>query len=101
MINMSQALGVNCTSCPTDARGRRAERAAGSHHGHGEQYGLRSGARHSTRTTRAARRDLPANDAGSATDAPKIACITCHQGRTQPLGGAEMAQHYPALLGEP
>jgi photosynthetic reaction center cytochrome c subunit len=34
-------------------------------------------------------------------DAPKLQCITCHNGVSKPLYGAQMARDYPALWGTP
>lgn len=34
-------------------------------------------------------------------DAPKLQCVTCHNGVNKPLGGAQMAKDYPALWGSP
>lgn len=34
-------------------------------------------------------------------DAPKLQCVTCHNGYNKPLNGAQMAKDYPALWGSP
>jgi photosynthetic reaction center cytochrome c subunit len=42
---------------------------------------------------------FPEHRLGILGDAPKIACITCHQGVFKPLYGVSMAKNYPELYG--
>jgi photosynthetic reaction center cytochrome c subunit len=42
---------------------------------------------------------FPEHRLGVLGDAPKIACITCHQGVFKPLYGVSMAKNYPELSG--
>jgi photosynthetic reaction center cytochrome c subunit len=44
---------------------------------------------------------FPENRLGNAGDPFKVNCTTCHQGVNKPMGGAQMAKDYPALLSVP
>lgn len=99
MMHLSDSLGVNCTFCHNT-----------------QSFGAwnispapRSTAWHGIRMVR----DLnggyispltpvfPANRLGSQGDPYKVNCSTCHQGVNKPMGGAQMAKDYPALLSAP
>jgi photosynthetic reaction center cytochrome c subunit len=41
----------------------------------------------------------PADRLGPLNDTAKVNCGTCHQGAFKPLNGAQMAAHFPAMLG--
>lgn len=95
MINMSTAVGVNCTYCHNSRIWSDWDQSSPK-----RIIALR-GARMV--------RDLnvnylvplqgvwPANRLGPQGDGPKLYCATCHNGVFKPLYGAKMAAGYPAL----
>lgn len=95
MNHMSGALGVNCTYCHNS-----------------NNFGSWSGSRpqrvtayHGIQMVKALNQDYliplgpeyPENRLGPLGDAPKAYCSTCHAGLPKPLGGAAMAEAYPAI----
>ncbi len=120
MLHISKALGVNCVFCHNSRqwssweesapqrlialRGLRMARAlntsylgslntvwpSGSHHDWAQldQYGTLVGP---------AQQDTAR--LGPSGDAPKLQCVTCHNGVNKPLYGAPMAKDYPGLMG--
>ncbi len=95
MMNMSQALGVNCTFCHNtrsfaswDASTPQRETA---------WYGIRM--------VRDLNKDyldplgptLPPIRHGPLGDGPKVDCATCHNGVYKPLYGVSLLKDYPAL----
>ena len=97
MIGMSRALGVNCTFChnsrswATWQNGPPARVTA--------LYGLRMTRDLNTEYLSSLGATFPAVRRGPLGDAPKLQCLTCHQGVFKPLYGASMAKDYPALWG--
>ncbi|MFN4114299.1 MAG: photosynthetic reaction center cytochrome PufC [Sphingomonadaceae bacterium] len=96
MNHMSASLGVNCTFCHNTQAFREwnlstPQRASAWH-------GIRMvGDINSTYITPLAS-VFPKNRLGSQGDPFKVNCSTCHQGKNKPMGGAQMAKDYPALL---
>ncbi len=97
MISQSQSLGVNCTYCHntrqfsswTQAPPARVTAYAGIL----MLRDLNSNFLSPLQST------FPVNRLGPMGDAPKLQCVTCHNGTYKPLFGAQMAQHFPALWG--
>jgi photosynthetic reaction center cytochrome c subunit len=98
MVHMSNSLGVNCTYCHNS---QAFDKWSGS-------TPQRVTAWHGIRMVRAINNDyldplvsaFPDSRKGPAGDVTKVNCTTCHQGENKPLYGAQMAKHYPALLGK-
>jgi photosynthetic reaction center cytochrome c subunit len=96
MMHFSKSLGVNCTFC-------HHSRSFSSWDGSPPQ---RVVAWHGIRMVRELNADylepltdvFPANRKGPTGDAPKLYCMTCHQGLNKPLNGAPLAAGFPALL---
>ena len=98
MINMSEALGVNCTYC-------HMTRALGDW---SQSTPQRVTAWHGIRMVRDLNNNyldklhdtFPAERLGAALgDAPKVSCATCHNGVFKPLFGAGMVASFPELRG--
>ncbi len=95
MINMSEALGVNCTYCHntrqfSDWSQSTPQRATA-------WYGIRM-VRHLNNDYLVPLQPVfPANRLGPTGDSPKINCATCHNGVYKPLFGANLLQYYPEL----
>ncbi len=99
MMHMSKSLGVNCTYCHnTRSFGNWAEsspkRTVAWH-------GIHMAGDLNTDYLEPLGKVLPAGRLGPNGDAPKVACITCHQGAYKPLYGAAMAKNWPGLMGTP
>jgi photosynthetic reaction center cytochrome c subunit len=99
MMHMSQALGVNCTYCHnsrsfTSWDQSTPQRATTWH-------GIRM-VRDLNRTYLAPlASQLPAIRLGPASDAPKVNCMSCHQGAFKPLYGASLLKEHPELGSAP
>ena len=99
MIHMSESLGVNCTYCHNS-------RAFDDWNQGTPQ---RTTAWHGIDMVRELNRvhlqplgpSYPDNRLGPLGDAPKVNCMTCHQGVNQPLYGASMLPDYPSLAEGP
>ena len=99
MMNMSNALNVNCTYCHNS-------RAFSSWT---EAPPARVKAYHAISMLRDVNSNFlsplqpvyPDVRLGRLGDAPKAECATCHQGAYKPLYGAQMVKDYPALWGQP
>ena len=95
MINMSNALGVNCTYCHNSRQFASWE----------QSHPQRVTAWYGIRMVRALNNDylvpltsvLPKYRLGELGDAPKVNCTTCHQGAFKPLYGAQLAAGWPEL----
>lgn len=97
MMNMSQALGVNCTFCHNSRSFMSWD--ASTPQRVTSWYGIRM-----VRDLNRAYLDpladkLPPARHGPLGDGPKADCATCHAGLPKPLFGAAMARDYPALTG--
>jgi photosynthetic reaction center cytochrome c subunit len=99
MMNMSDALGVNCTYCHNSRSFMSWDASTPA----------RTTSWYGIRMVRDLNRDyldplaktLPANRLGPLGDAPKVDCGTCHAGVSKPLLGARIAQSYPAFHSAP
>ncbi len=97
MVHFSKSLGVNCTHCHNSARFYDWEQSPPA----------RVQAHQGIAMVREINNDylvplsgiFPATRKGPAGDVAKVNCATCHQGVNKPLYGAEMARHFPSLLG--
>ena len=97
MMQMSDALGVNCTFCHNTRQFADWN----------ESTPKRTTAWYAIRHVRDMNQNfiwplndaLPASRKGPYGDPFKISCMTCHQGAYKPLYGAQMAKDYPALQG--
>ena len=97
MINMSEALGVNCTFCHssrsfTDWEQSTPARATA-------YYGVRMVRDLNTDYLDPLAGQFPHERLGPLGDGPKVNCATCHQGVYKPLFGASMLKDYPELAG--
>ncbi|WP_431281967.1 photosynthetic reaction center cytochrome PufC [Humitalea sp. 24SJ18S-53] len=99
MINLSSALGVNCTFCHNTRAFSPWD----------ESRGPRLTAWHGIRMVRDLNNNyvgplrdiLPADRRGPLGDALQVNCATCHQGVSRPLLGAPMLRDYPELAMPP
>jgi len=95
MINISNALGVNCTFCHNSR----------SFFAWDQSTPQRATAYHGIRLVRDLNKNyleglsaqFPHERLGPLGDVPKINCRTCHQGASKPLLGASMIKDYPEL----
>lgn len=95
MMHMSGALGVNCTYCHNSNNFASWEQSTPA----------RVTAWHGLNMVQDLNQNYldplgpvyPDNRLGPQGDAPKAYCTTCHGGLPKPLGGAQMAQDYPAI----
>lgn len=99
MMHMSDSLGVNCTFCHnTQSFGAwnisPPQRAVAWH-------GTRMVANMNQEYITPLAPVFPENRLGTGGDPFKVNCTTCHQGVNKPMGGAQMAKDYPALLSAP
>jgi photosynthetic reaction center cytochrome c subunit len=95
MINMSEALGVNCTYCHntrqfSDWAQSTPQRATA-------WYGIRMVRHLNNEYLVPLQPVFPASRLGPSGDSPKINCATCHNGVYKPLFGANMVKYYPEL----
>ena len=95
MINMSEALGVNCTYCHDTRQFSSWEQSTPQ----------RATAWYGLQMVRSLNNDylvplgstFPANRLGPGGDGPKVNCATCHNGVYKPMFGANMVKYYPEL----
>lgn len=95
MMQMSNALGVNCTYCHNSRIFNDWEQSPPA----------RRQAWYGIRMVRGANTDhiVPLTDVfppirkGPMGDPGKVQCLTCHYGIPKPLNGANLIQHYPSL----
>ena len=98
MMNMSQALGVNCNFC-------HATRAFGKWSGSPPQrvkawHGIKMVRDLNNTYIKPLNSVLPSHRLGRAMgDAPKVNCATCHNGVNKPLYGVSMVETFPELVG--
>lgn len=98
MVQMSNALGVNCTYCHNSR----------SFFAWDQSTPQRTTAWHGIRLVNDVnqayldplRPEFPPHRLGPLGDVPKVECATCHQGVYKPLFGADMRKDYPSLGGE-
>lgn len=98
MMNVSSALGVNCTYCHNSRAWASWQNAPPARIT--SLYGFRMVRDLNSTYLASLNTVLPPTRLGVAhQDAPKLSCITCHQGAYKPLLGAQMVKDYPALWG--
>ena len=95
MMHFSQSLGVNCTYCHnsrsfSDWSQSTPQRVSA-------WYGIRMVRDLNNDYLKSLTNAWPANRLGTAGDAPKLACATCHQGVFKPLYGVSMLKDFPEL----
>ena len=99
MIDLSRSIGVNCTYCHNTrqfASWRDAPPArVTAYHGILMVRDINTNFLAELQTT------VPLSRLGPLGDAPKIQCLSCHNGTYKPLFGAQLAKLYPALWGRP
>jgi photosynthetic reaction center cytochrome c subunit len=96
MMHMSDALGVNCTTCHnTQAFGNWQQagqtRAVAWH-------GIRMARDLNKTYLEPLTQSFPSNRLGPTGDVAKVNCATCHQGANKPLLGLKMVDDYVAAL---
>lgn len=96
MMNISGALGVNCTYCHNSRS--FADWQASTPQRTTAWYGIRMARDLNNNYMEPLKAVLPANRLGPTGDVPKIGCTTCHQGVYKPGFGVQMAKDYPHLL---
>lgn len=97
MMHLSESLDVNCTFCHNTASFQNWDIGNPA----------RTTAYHGIEMVRTLNQDYlvplkdeyPAIRLGAIGDAPKTNCMTCHQGVSKPLGGADAVAEYPELKG--
>lgn len=100
MVNMSEALGVNCNFCHLSRAFARwnsnpPQRVTAWH-------GIRMVRELNNTYINPLKPLLPAHRLGAAQgDAPKVNCATCHNGVHKPLFGVSMLEGFPELKGMP
>lgn len=97
MMNVSGALGVNCTYCHNSRSWATWQNAPPSRIT--SLYGFRMVRDLNTHYLAPLHTVFPASRLGVNGDSPKLSCATCHQGVYKPLLGAPMVAAYPALWG--
>ncbi|MBC8089839.1 MAG: photosynthetic reaction center cytochrome c subunit [Phycisphaerae bacterium] len=97
MIDVSSALGVNCTYCHNSRAWASWQNAPPARIT--GMYGFRMVRDINSTYVASLNTTLPATRLGVHKDAPKVSCMTCHQGAYKPLLGAQMAKDYPGLWG--
>jgi photosynthetic reaction center cytochrome c subunit len=95
MINISKALGVNCTYCHntrqfSDWKQSSPQRATA-------WYGIQMVRHLNNDYLVPLQSTFPPNRLGPGGDSPKVNCATCHNGVYKPLFGANLVQYYPEL----
>ncbi|GGB75275.1 photosynthetic reaction center cytochrome PufC [Blastomonas aquatica] len=96
MMHLSQSLGVNCTYCHNSRSFARWEQSSPQRAL--AWYGLQMVKNTNEEYIHPLANVFPANRLGPQGDPYKTNCATCHQMQRKPLGGAQMAKDYPALL---
>jgi photosynthetic reaction center cytochrome c subunit len=99
MMQISQALGVNCTFCHNsrsffawDQSTPQRETAF---------HGLRLVRDVNTNVLGTLKDVFPHDRLGPLGDVPKVSCATCHRGVNKPLLGANILKDFPELTGAP
>ena len=96
MMHISQSLGVNCTYCHNAQSFQQW--ASSNPPRQTAYYGVRMVRDINHQYIGSLTNVFPANRKGEAGDPYKVNCATCHRGQNKPMGGAQMAKDYPALL---
>lgn len=97
MNEMSRALGVSCNFCHNSRSWSTWQNAPPARIT--ALYGLRMVRHLNTAHLIGLDSVMATSRLGALGDAPKLQCLTCHQGAWKPLYGASMAADYPALWG--
>jgi photosynthetic reaction center cytochrome c subunit len=97
MISQARALGVNCTYCH-NTRQFASWREAPPQRVVAYQ-GIMMLRDLNVNYLSPLQQVFPSHRLGPMGDAPKLQCVTCHNGNYKPLFGAKMAVAYPALWG--
>ncbi len=99
MVTQSKALGVNCTYCHNSRAFSSWEQSTPKRVV--ALYGTTMVRDLNTNYLNPLQPVYPRSRLGEHGDAPKLQCITCHNGIYKPLYGAKMVKDYPALWGAP
>jgi len=99
MISQSKALGVNCTYCHNSRAWTNWEESTPKRVV--ALYGASMLRDLNTNYLNPLQPVYPRSRLGEHGDAPKLQCVTCHNGVYKPLYGAKMVKDYPALWGAP
>jgi photosynthetic reaction center cytochrome c subunit len=95
MMNISQALGVNCTYCHNTRQ--FSDWSQGSPQRVTAWYGIRMARDINNNYLNPLKAVLPVNRLGPLGDAAKANCATCHNGVYKPFFGASMLKDFPEL----
>lgn len=96
MMHMSDALGVNCTSCHNTQALNDWQQAGRTRSI--AWHGIRMARDLNTNYVEPLTAQFPASRLGPTGDVAKINCATCHQGANKPLLGQNMVRDYLAAL---
>ncbi len=99
MVSQSKALGVNCTYCHNTRAFSSWEQSTPKRVI--ALYGTSMVRDLNTNYLNPLQPVYPRSRLGEHGDAPKLQCVTCHNGAYKPLYGAKMVKDYPALWGAP
>jgi photosynthetic reaction center cytochrome c subunit len=97
MMNISGALGVNCTFCHETRSFRDWTQSTPARAT--AWYGIRMVRDLNTKFLAGLTSQFPHDRLGPLGDGPKVNCATCHQGAHKPLFGVNMVKDYPELAG--
>ena len=99
MISQARALGVNCTYCHNTRQFASWKQAPPQRIV--AYQGIMMLRDLNANYLSPLQKVFPSHRLGPMGDAPKLQCLTCHNGNYKPLFGAKMAVAYPALWGRP
>jgi photosynthetic reaction center cytochrome c subunit len=95
MMQMSNALGVNCDYCHNTRAFRDWDQSPPQRVT--AWYGIRMVRDLNNNYLDPLAKVLPANRLGPTGDGPKLQCVTCHKGVYKPLYGVSMVKDYPEI----
>jgi photosynthetic reaction center cytochrome c subunit len=95
MMQISQAIGVNCTFCHNSRSFFDWDQSTPQRQS--AFYGIRLVRELNTNVLDPLKSTFPHERLGPLGDVPKVSCATCHRGVYKPLFGANMIKDYPEL----
>lgn len=95
MMHLSSSLGVNCTYCHNSRAFAQWDQSSPARTK--AWYGIRMVRDINSQYLESVQGIMPASSLGPQGDVKKVNCMSCHQGASKPLNGAQMAADYPEL----